>query len=211
MSTSITDQSVAEIRNLHLALAGFVQKSVDTAIRIGELLTAQKCAVGHGGWQRWISENLPFSERTARNYMRLYEQRDRVKTANVADLSVAYNLLAGHQTGVISRSDAQQCTVELQQFIKSILDTTELLLAYDKGKGYCFEYETFEKYLDKECSLGGGRFFVQLKWCLDYLAACDGHGDLGAVVLRLLKGELGHLRPPNQSGKAAESQTPLVQ
>ncbi len=82
-----------EITRLHNEIIGHLQTSLEKAIRIGELLTEQKAALKHGRFLPWIKGNLPFSERTSRNYMRLYRERGRLKTANVADLSTAYRLL----------------------------------------------------------------------------------------------------------------------
>ena len=64
------------------------------AIRIGELLVANKAAVRHGDWVKWIEKNIVFDIRTAQNYMRLFEQRDVLKNESVSYLTKAYALLA---------------------------------------------------------------------------------------------------------------------
>ena len=61
--------------------------------RIGELLTEQKAGMKHGNWLPWIKENLPFSERTARDYLRFYDRREELKTARVADMAEARKFL----------------------------------------------------------------------------------------------------------------------
>ncbi len=63
--------------------------TLDKAIRIGELLQEQKAGLKHGEWLPWVKENLPFSERLARDYMRFYNKREELKTAKIADLDDA--------------------------------------------------------------------------------------------------------------------------
>ncbi len=87
------DGCALEITRLHEELAGHLRTSLALAIRIGQLLTEQKAALPHGDFSQWVQEHLPFTDRTARNYMRLYERRDRLETETVSDLSEAYRLL----------------------------------------------------------------------------------------------------------------------
>jgi hypothetical protein len=61
---------------------------------MGHLLSEQKAGLKHGEFIPWVKANLPFAERTARNYMRCHRERDRLKTATVADLKSVYRLLA---------------------------------------------------------------------------------------------------------------------
>lgn len=83
-----------EIRKLHDEINGFGRKALDNAIRIGELLTQEKAKLDHGEWLPWVQVNMPFTDRTARNYIRCFEKRDRLKSENVSDLAEAYRLLA---------------------------------------------------------------------------------------------------------------------
>ena len=83
-----------EIISLHQEITSHLKTSLQMAIRVGQLLTEQKESLGHGHFTPWIKEHLPFKERTARNYMRLYRERDRLKTATVTDLGAAYKLLS---------------------------------------------------------------------------------------------------------------------
>jgi len=84
---------IEQIKKLHNEIETTFRKSLDTAIRIGELLNAQKKELGHSNWQEWVVKNLPFKIRTATNYMKLHRKREELKTANVADLSAAYKWL----------------------------------------------------------------------------------------------------------------------
>jgi len=45
------------------------------AIRIGELLLAQKDECKHGEWMPWIEDNLVFSSRTARRYIDCFHRK----------------------------------------------------------------------------------------------------------------------------------------
>jgi hypothetical protein len=85
-----------EIARLHEEIVGHLRQSLEKAIRIGELLTEQKESLKHGEYTPWLKANVPFSDRTAQNYMRVYRERDRIKTETVSDLTGAYKLLADH-------------------------------------------------------------------------------------------------------------------
>ena len=87
-----------EIRECHEQVMACARKTFEHAVRIGELLTGVKVGLKHGEYQKWIALNCPFSERTARNYVRVYQRRDILKTANVAVLTDAYGILAKVQT-----------------------------------------------------------------------------------------------------------------
>jgi hypothetical protein len=86
--------SLRQIKKLHGSILHAARTSLNSAIRIGELLDQIRLNIPHGQWLPWIQKNLPFSERTAQNYIRCFAQKDRLKNANVADLSGAYLLLS---------------------------------------------------------------------------------------------------------------------
>ena len=87
-------QLLAEIRQLHSDIQDAARTSLAKAIRIGGLLSEIKAGLQHGEWLPWLEANAPFSERTAQNYLKCHDERERLKSANVADLSGAYLLLA---------------------------------------------------------------------------------------------------------------------
>ncbi|MBW8003978.1 MAG: DUF3102 domain-containing protein, partial [Planctomycetes bacterium] len=89
----IEKSRITEINTLHSEIGGHLKMTLDKAIRIGELLTEQKAGLQHGKWIPWIEENLPFSERSVRDYMRFYDRREELKTAKIADLMDARRLL----------------------------------------------------------------------------------------------------------------------
>src|ERR1700730_13681135 len=81
---------IVEIKRLHGELQSIATDALDRAIRIGELLCDMKRSLEHGKWLSWLHCNVSFSERTARNYMRVFQEGARLKSANVADLTAAY-------------------------------------------------------------------------------------------------------------------------
>lgn len=64
------------------------------AIEIGRRLTEVKSRIPYGSWGKWLAENVDYSERTAQDLMRLFEEYG--GTANpqaIADLSYTQALL----------------------------------------------------------------------------------------------------------------------
>ena len=94
MKTEIEKTRIDEIKELHQKIGGYLRTTLDGAIRVGELLQEQKAGLKHGAWLPWIKENLPFSERLARDYMRFYNRREELKTANLADLTDARKFIS---------------------------------------------------------------------------------------------------------------------
>lgn len=120
---------INEINRLHNEIVGHLKTSLEKAMRIGELLTEQKQKLKHGEFTPWIKANLPFTDRTARNYMRLHRERDRIKTETVSDLKSAYKLLEiPGQPKVLENYDELEDwepnwnPVEWRQVIKNIND-----------------------------------------------------------------------------------------
>jgi len=83
-----------DIITLHNEITSHLRQSLEKAIKLGGLLTEQKASLKHGEFTGWIKDNLTFTERTARNYMRLYREKDRLKTETVSDLKSAYALIS---------------------------------------------------------------------------------------------------------------------
>jgi Protein of unknown function (DUF3102) len=93
MKNNDEQRDIAEINELHRELQELAIGALDRAVRIGELLSKAKSRAPHGQWLSWLAANVAFSERTARNYMRVFENQDKLKSANVADLAEAYQML----------------------------------------------------------------------------------------------------------------------
>lgn len=82
-----------EHENCNIAILDGLQH----AIKAGELLHQAKAQIQHGQWLQWLKDNVSFSERTAQNYIRVFQRKNELidKSATVADLSykAAINLL----------------------------------------------------------------------------------------------------------------------
>ena len=95
-STSIAPHvdAISEIVALHSEVVTAARTTLDKAIRIGELLTEQKASLKHGQWLPWMEANLPFSQQTASNYVRVFANRSKLPTVGNLELTDAYRLLA---------------------------------------------------------------------------------------------------------------------
>jgi urease accessory protein UreF len=60
-----------EINAAHDRVAQCLSEGLSHATRAGELLLRAKADVGHGGWLKWLKQNVSFSTRTAQLYMQL--------------------------------------------------------------------------------------------------------------------------------------------
>ena len=85
LSNSLTELA-ARIRGEHEATAAAMKRSVAHAIAAGELLIEAKSLLQHGQWSPWLCDHCAMPERTARLYMRLATNREKI--GNVADLSM---------------------------------------------------------------------------------------------------------------------------
>jgi len=79
-----TDPDAQEINLMHVQ-AGTIL--VSAWIMIGAKLAAKKAKVGHGCWESWVEENLRFTPRWARMYLRIYEGRDVLNRKSTSDLN----------------------------------------------------------------------------------------------------------------------------
>ena len=79
LAAEIRDAQAREIRSLRPAL--------DHAVRCGQLLLQAKKIAGHGNWETWLEKNVPFSARSAREYMQLAEI-PAPKRRRIADLGI---------------------------------------------------------------------------------------------------------------------------
>ena len=61
----------AEINTIKAQTLAMVQNAT---LEIGKRLIQAKGAVGHGNWSQWLKDNVDYSERTAQNYISIYER-----------------------------------------------------------------------------------------------------------------------------------------
>jgi Protein of unknown function (DUF3102) len=115
------------------------QASLAHAIDAGEMLRQAKEYVGHGNWDIWLRDNCPeISDRTARLYMRLAKNADKLDIQNgnaVADLSIrgAAKMLAkpkaeGGKKGPspLERQLGKLAADELYELLMKLFDTDYL-------------------------------------------------------------------------------------
>lgn len=141
----ISSSPVPEINRLHTEIVSAAKSSLTKAIRIGELLARQKEKLQHGQWLPWLKSNASFSERTAQNYLRVFERRKELKSASVADLGEAYRLLAPPS------EPANDALTQLETRISTELPTLDearaaLLEIRDKGL-WREQFDSFEDFL----------------------------------------------------------------
>lgn len=96
----LTTTTAQQINTLHEGLMNLLHQGIETAIRIGELLTLKKAELKHGEFGQWIADNLVFSDRTARNYMRLFENKE--VALNSGNITEAYKMLSEGKTETVS-------------------------------------------------------------------------------------------------------------
>jgi hypothetical protein len=84
--TTAGSNSLAEIAELiraeHGEVAVALQRSIVHAITAGELLIEAKAHLRHGQWEPWLAENCAIPARTARHYMRLAKNKDKLTDEN---------------------------------------------------------------------------------------------------------------------------------
>jgi hypothetical protein len=82
-----------QLNELYDQVSENVKAAFDAGIVFGEKLTEYKELCGHGHWESWLEANVKFSARTARRYMDVFEYREQLKSDNVSDLTLAYEMI----------------------------------------------------------------------------------------------------------------------
>jgi len=122
------------------AIHALGKQTIANVIEIGNRLTECKRIVGHRNFGNWLDREFGWSERTAQNFMRVFEL-SKIKPANFADLDLpvsAIYLLAAPSTPkkasdeVIKRAEAGE-NVPFAEVKQTIEDAKELAPA-PKGR-----------------------------------------------------------------------------
>lgn len=149
MITPGSSDNAAAIADLHWQIVSNARKSLELAMQIGELLQLQKQRLQHGQWGNWIRAKLPFTQRTANNYVRLHRIRDHIKLENVSNLTEAYDLLTG--PAPMDRSEAERISAQILDILHSLATETvtfvDTLRRTRDHEAYAPEFPTFEAYL----------------------------------------------------------------
>ena len=102
---------------------------LNSAIEIGKRLKEAKKIVGHGNWEKWLEEEVSYSQRTATNLMRIYDQySDKILDSQignrVADLGYTQALamlkldLEDREDFLVEHEVPDMSTQELKEAIK---------------------------------------------------------------------------------------------
>jgi hypothetical protein len=89
-NNDIVESRKKQIIDNHNAIYKNSLDSLHRAIEIGKLLTEQKEELPHGEFLPWLKENMPFSDETARKYMKLFQYSDTDKIQSAWNLQEAY-------------------------------------------------------------------------------------------------------------------------
>ncbi|MBN1819786.1 MAG: DUF3102 domain-containing protein [Prolixibacteraceae bacterium] len=96
----LAQTEITEIKQLHAEIEASLKTSLEKAVRVGKLLCRVKDKLKHGEFMPWIKDNLPFTDRTARNYINLFENRENILQAG--SVTEAYKMLSESKTETIS-------------------------------------------------------------------------------------------------------------
>lgn len=68
-----------QIRDAHAECEASLRKSLDAALRVGDLLIEAKACIPRGEWLDWLGKHTGIADRTARGYMQLARNRTLVE------------------------------------------------------------------------------------------------------------------------------------
>lgn len=104
-----------DMNALHEKICRSGASFLEDAIRLGEMLTRQKKALGHGNFLPWIKSNLAFSEATAKRYMAIFRRKDQI----AHDERFALNRLLGSGS-LVSKFTANAENYTPTEYIKLV-------------------------------------------------------------------------------------------
>ncbi len=170
------NSALEEITRLHQEILSAARTSLEKAIRVGELLSTIKGNLKHGEWLPWLAANVPFTDRTARNYLRVFQNRDRLKSESVSDLADAYRLLAPPAPSAPEPGErtTPAVSVEPSQFIPPP-GCSLSGYCYTPGKG------SYSVHIDP--SYAPGFFYVSVLWDQgrDFTIGCTVEGSIKPI------------------------------
>ncbi len=144
----VTRDTVSRINTLHQELLGLARTSLEKALELGQLLSEAKASLEHGQWLPWLANNIRFSERTVQNYLRIYKNRDLLKSEGVADLSEAYaKLLPKEQESVYEAETSGFKSATFADLPKTALTKTMAEYRAVPETGKCF-VDAFLRFFD---------------------------------------------------------------
>ena len=142
----ITKSEIDSIIESHNKVGVHASMMLKEAIGTGGKLIKAKAKLQHGQWLPWVKENLPISERLVQDYMRFYENREKLKNANVADLTEARKLL----TPPISPKERAKAILDAKNEGVSRSDMAEILDVDEEELQDFFDKRSGKANTDKE-------------------------------------------------------------
>lgn len=115
---NIEKSTATEINRLHQEIENALKMSLANAIKIGKRLQEVKENLPHGSFLPWIKENLTFSDQTARNYIKLYDNRNQLTGAD--SITDAYRMLEPKFKTVLNSNEVPEERT-LDSYIKVII------------------------------------------------------------------------------------------
>jgi hypothetical protein len=145
----------------HRACEQAVNSALTHAINAGELLVQAKAEVPHGSWGTWLAENFEGSDRTARAYMRVYNNRGEIeaKRQSSANMSLDGALKALSSPKEATQPERSNTLEELEAWAEdslsqarsAALGIAENLDAIRRGRGWVhLGYTSFADYFTGE-------------------------------------------------------------
>lgn len=121
----LVDTVAETVNKLHEEAKSSAVDAVKKAVECGEVLIEQKLSLKHGEWGDWISENLSFSEQTARLYIKA------AKSAKDGLPFTSLRQLYGNSTQVgpqeRSQSSGARDKADLSQTEREVVELNECL------------------------------------------------------------------------------------
>lgn len=126
-----------KIINLHTGIMSAARRSVQDAIRIGEIISEQKKLLQHGEFLPWV-RTLPFTDKTAESYMKLSSHSNKIE--NVSNLSEAYK-----KVGIFEYQEKQTAEQRKRSMIAEYRRTGIKPDGWDRSLDYIIKKQDEEK------------------------------------------------------------------
>lgn len=132
------NMSKDSIVKLHNEVMLSVKTTMDKVMQIGNLLLDIKEEIPYGEFCSYVDKNLPFSMRTAQNYMRVYLNKDKIK--EIKDVSSAYAMIENKS---LKKEKAEKPEAEIETAEDEInidVDDTECVIPETERNSNNFLY-----------------------------------------------------------------------
>lgn len=108
-----TQTAIDTIFALHKEVEQNLKTAISKAIQLGGIIIQEKAKLGHGNFSAFLAK-LPFSERTARRYMLLWENQSSVSGLTFKD---AYKLIGGAKTDTMADLQKDDVCIALDALV----------------------------------------------------------------------------------------------